>query len=98
MTNLCLFCNGEEPGYKPEQWIEFICGSCVQLFLAAAPDQVRAAHKKAVDGGYLNKANALEMFFKEGIEDEQETGKVRPDMERERPVRAVRPSRNEIRA
>ena len=59
MTSLCLFCNSEEPGYKSEQRIEFICGSCVQVFLAATPDQVKAVYKKAADAGYSNKARAL---------------------------------------
>ena len=93
----CLFCN-EEPGYKPGPDVEYICGSCVQLFLAAAPEQVRAAYRKAVEGGYSSKARALEIFFKEGVEYEQEAGTIRSDMVRERPQRAVRPARYEVRA
>ena len=90
---LCLFC-----GIRSESDVEHICGSCVQVFLAATPDQVRAAYKKAVEGGYTSKAKALEIFFKEDVQDEQEAGTVRSDMVRERPQRAVRPARYEIRA
>ena len=98
MTSLCLFYNGEEPGYRPGLETEFVCGRCVQLFLAATPDQVRAAYKKAVDGGYHNKARALEIFFKEWVLYEQEAGKVGSGMVRKRPVRSVRLARNELRA
>jgi len=95
---LCLFCNQEEQNYKPGAEIEFICISCVQLFLSATPEQVRAAYKKAVDGGYCNKARAIEIFFKEGVLYEQEAGKAGSDMVRKRPEHAVRPSRHELRA
>lgn len=98
MTDLCLFCNGTDESYRPEPETEFICCRCVQLFLAATPDQVRAAYKKAVDGGYPNKAKALEIFFKEGVLYEQEAGKAGSGMVRERPLRTVRPSRHELRA
>ena len=98
MTELCLFCNGEGPGYRPAPAVEFICSRCVQLLLATTTEQVRAAYKKAIDGGLSNKARALEMFFKEGVHDEQETGTARSDMVRKRPMRAVRPARHELRA
>lgn len=60
---LCLFCNQEEPGYKPPVNTDFICSSCVQVLLAAEQLHLRRAHKKAVSKGYESKALAIESFL-----------------------------------
>jgi len=69
MTNLCLFCNGEEPGYKPEQWIEFICGDCTQRMLAADQEDLKRAHVKATGKGYPGKALVIALFLTKETED-----------------------------
>ena len=62
-TVLCLFCNQEEPGYKPSANTDFICSSCVQVLLGAEQLNLRRAHEKAVSKGYESKARAIESFL-----------------------------------
>ena len=62
----CLFCNGQERNYKPEADKDFICGSCVQLFLRADSEDLKRAHAKALSKGYPNKARAIESFLENG--------------------------------
>jgi hypothetical protein len=62
----CLFCNGQERNYKPEADKDFICGSCVQLFLRADSEDLKRAHAKALTKGYSNKASAIESFLENG--------------------------------
>ena len=93
----CLFCNEREKNYRPEPGIEYICGTCVCLLADADQDDLKRAYRKALDKGYLRKASALESFMHE----EANYGKAKKskrDLERERSVRKVRPSRHEIRA
>ena len=45
----CLFCNGQERNYKPDPGVEFICGTCVQLFLGASEEELSRAYQKALD-------------------------------------------------
>lgn len=69
MTN-CLFCNREEGhGYRPGKKIDFICSSCVQILLSAEQVHLKRAHKKAIDKGYINKAEAIESFLILEVED-----------------------------
>ena len=100
MAATCLFCGIEEKNFKPPPDIEFICGSCVQMFLSATHEQARNAYKKAIKGQYHNKAKALEIFFSEEVlnGEQQETAKDRSGLERERPLRTSRSARNKKRA
>ncbi len=92
----CLFCNGQEPNYKPGSDVDFICGSCVQLWLGADQDDLRKAHAKAIEKGYPRKAKAIESFLHES-KYYGKTEKSKRNLARERPLRTVRPSRHEIR-
>ena len=58
--------------YKPETGIEFICSLCVQMLLGADQEDLKRAHTKAIDNGYLDKAKAIESFL---MEDEIEQRK-----------------------
>ena len=62
----CLFCNGQERNYKPDADKDFICGSCVQLFLRADSEDLKRAYAKALSKGYSNKASAIESFLENG--------------------------------
>ena len=94
----CLFCNQPEEILGAD--VEFICGSCTQLLLDTEPKERVRAYRKAVECEYVNKAKAIKMFLSEGIVngDQQETGKVRSNLERERPLRASRSSRHQLRS
>jgi len=94
---LCLFCNGKEPNYKPGPGIDFICSRCVQLLLGADQNDLKKAYAKAIEKGYPGKARAIESFLDEG-EYYGKTKKSERNMERERTMRAVRPSRHKVRA
>jgi len=95
----CLFCNGQERGYKPSSGVDFICCQCVQLLLGADQDGLKRAYAKAIEKGYRNKAKAIESFLVDGgNDDDRETKKSKSYLERARPLRKVRPSRNKIRA
>jgi hypothetical protein len=87
----CLFCNGFGKNYKPGPDIEFICGSCVQLFLRADKEDLKRAYKKAIDLGYLRKARAIEIF----LPGEEKHGKrpsksVKRNFNRARVTRSIR--------
>ena len=60
---LCLFCNNSDKIYKPEKDADFVCGSCVQLFLSADKGDLKRAYQKAIERGYDRKARALESFI-----------------------------------
>ena len=95
-TELCLFCNRQEPNYKPGFDVNLICSYCVQLLLGAGQDDLKKAHTKAIEKGYLRKAKAIESFLDEGEYYEKTTNSKR-NMERARPLRKVRPSRHQVR-
>ena len=59
----CLFCNGQEPNYKPGPDVDFICSRCVQLLLGVDQDDLKKAHAKAIEKGYPGKAKAIESFL-----------------------------------
>ena len=71
-TGLCLFCNSPEINYKPQANVDFICSRCVQMLLGADQEDLKRAHTKAIDMGYLDKASAIESFL---MEDENEQRK-----------------------
>ena len=94
----CLFCNGQEPKYKPGSGVDFICSQCVQLLLSIKQDDLKRALVKAKEKEFINKASAIKSFI---IEDEfnvRETEKSKRNLERKRPLRKVIPSRHKIRA
>ena len=72
MIGSCLFCNREEGrGYRPGKDIEFVFSRCIQLLLPAEQMDLKRAHTKAIDKGYINKANAIESFLEDEGNDEQ---------------------------
>jgi hypothetical protein len=58
----CLFCLKEEK-YNKNNNINYICSKCVQVLLRADQDDLKRAHKKAVEKKYYNKLSALESFI-----------------------------------
>jgi hypothetical protein len=97
-SGTCLFCNELEQKYKPESDKYFICSRCVQLFLSADQEDLRKAHAKAIEKGYSNKARAIESFLIPEEINVRETKQARRSLVRKRPMRTVRPSRNQLRA
>ena len=93
----CLFCDGMEKDYKPAKGIDYICSSCVLLLADANQDDIKRAYVKAEAKGFKNKASALKSFIIEDEYNERKTKKSKRDMERARPVRKVRPSRDKVR-
>ena len=83
----CVFC-GRSEGY--------ICASCIEKVLSMNDDQLKRAHALAVEKGYEAKAEILSQLLEEE-ENVPKTGKVRPNMVRERPVRTFRPAYHEVR-
>ena len=73
----CLFCNEPEKNYKPGPDVDFVCGTCVQLLLRADQEDLKKAHAKAIEKGYLNKASAIETFLKPEDIDGKRPGKKR---------------------
>ena len=94
----CLFCCDPDTDDKPKPGKDLICPLCVRMLLAADQEDLKRAYGKAIERGYSRKAKAIESFLFEGeITDERETKSIRRNMVRERPMREVRPSRNQIR-
>jgi len=87
----CLFCNETEKNYKPDPHIDFTCGTCVQLLLRADQADIKKAHKKALDEGYMGKVSALESFLiPEGKHANRPTKSVKRNLNRERTARSIR--------
>ena len=94
----CLFCYDPEPNYKPEAGKDLICSMCVQILLAADQKDLKRAYGKAMERGYDRKAKAIESFLIEGeVTNERKTKKLKRNMGRKRPVRKVRPTRDQFR-
>jgi hypothetical protein len=96
MSDTCLFCSQPEKSCKPSKLVDFICGSCVQILLAADQTELKRAYEKAVRLGYMGKADAIKTFLVE--ESNAETEEPERVMVRERAMQAVRPSRDQVRA
>ena len=97
-ANVCLFCNGMDIKYKPESSKDFICSLCVQILISATQEEMKRAHSKAIKRGYTRKANAIESFLIEGeASNERKTKTTRRNLVRERPMREVRPTSNQLR-
>ena len=94
----CLFCCDADTDDKQEPGKDFICSLCVQMLLAADQEDLKRAHGKAIERGYDRKAKSIESFLIEGeVTNERKTKKLKRNMGRKRPVRAVRPTRNQLR-
>ena len=68
--------DGEDRSYKPEPDCEFICGSCVQLFLMADQDELKRGYQKAIEKNCTCKARAIETFIIPEVKDNEQK---RPD-------------------
>jgi hypothetical protein len=95
---LCIFCNSPEPDYKPGANVNFICSRCVLLLADANHDDLKQAYFKAKTKGFENKVSALESFIIEDEINDRKTKNSKPNLERTRPLRKVRPSRHQVRA
>ena len=97
-AGLCLFCNRPDKKYNPGPGLDFICSLCVILLADADQDDLKRAHAKAIEKGYQGKAEAIKSFLIEDEYNVRKTEKPKRDLARERPMRAVRPSRYQVRA
>ena len=93
-TELCLFCNEPEKNYKPGPDIDSICSRCVTLLAGAEQDDFKKVHAKAIEKGFKDKASALKSFIIEDEYNVRKTKKSKRNLERKRPVRKARPSRD----
>ncbi len=104
---VCVFCLKEEtyqcngrriPFRHDEEVTSFVCSWCVQLLLNAPQEKLIKAYNLATEKGWMDKAYHLENFItKEDIAYDSETGEVRSNMVRKRPLRKIRPARYKIR-
>ena len=94
----CLFCGSQEKNYKPPPNIDFICSRCVQLLLSAEQSELKRALAKAAEMGFENKVLALQSFIVEDETNDRQTKITKRNLERERLMPAIRPSRHQVRA
>ena len=93
----CLFCNTDWDAHRVDKKaIAYTCSACVQLLLSLSQAQLKEVYGLATEKGYINKATAIESFMES--EDGRKTKNAKRNMVRTRFSRAVRPSRNQIRA
>jgi hypothetical protein len=95
MSDACLFCGQPEKSHKPSKSVDFICGRCVQLLLNADQADLKRAYEKALAMGSMGKAVAIKKFIEGEIH--AETEEPKRNLERKRPLPAVRPSRDQVR-
>ena len=89
----CLFCGYPESNPQSDTGADLICSRCVQRLLAADQLNLKKAHAKAIDKGYLNKAKAISIFL---MSEENINGQRKPvpknhrrNIDRKRIVRAI---------
>ena len=93
----CLFCGFPEPGYWPDLDKEFICSRCVQILLSADQEDLNRAYHKALEKGYPNKAKAIKSFLIPEETNVRETKKPKRGTIRKKPMRVVKPTRDQLR-
>jgi len=93
----CLFCSRLK--HKVESNKDYICATDVQILLSADQEELKRAHQKAIDLGYFNKVNAIELFLiseaKSGKQPAAKSVKRSPD--RKGTVRNVRTQERTVR-
>jgi len=94
----CQFCGFPEPAYRPGSDKEFICSRCVQLLFNANQEDLNRAYVKAIEMGYYGKAKAIESFLIPEESNARETKISKRNMVRKRSMRAVRFTRDQLRA
>ena len=95
----CLFCCDPDTDDKPESSKDFICSLCVQILISATQEELKRAHTKAIEKGYARKAKAIKSFLIEGmVNNDRETKTIRRNLVRERIMREVRPTRDQLRS
>ena len=94
----CLFCCDADTDDKPEAGKNLICPLCFQILLEANQEDLRRAYGKARERGYERKARAIKSFLiEDDVTNDRKAKKHKRNMGRKRPVRAVRPTRNQFR-
>jgi len=89
---LCLYCNELEKSYTPT--VDFVCSSCVQLFLGQSQELIKKAHAALINLGRERRAWALESFIRpeviDGKRPKSKSKSVKRNFNRARIVRPVR--------
>jgi hypothetical protein len=94
---LCLFCNEFDSTHRTPTYTDFICSRCIILLSSADQSELYRAYQKAKQMGSHRQAHAIEKFLIEGARHERKTKKSKRNLARKRPLRTVRPSRDQIR-
>ena len=82
----------------PQEVTGLICSDCMQVLISSTQEKIRAAYQKALDAGLIDKAQVLENFLEEEEQYVRETKMSKRNSFRERTLRMVKPSLNQIRA
>lgn len=94
---LCLFCNGTDNSYRTPPHTEFICSHCISLLSSAEQSDLQRAYRKATQQGSHRQARAIAKFLIEGEYHDRQAKNPKRNLARKRPMRTVRPSRDQIR-
>lgn len=94
---LCLFCSGTDYACSTQSHADFICSRCIVLLSSADQSNLHRAYRKATQQGSHRQARAIEKFLIEGEHHERQTQNAKRNLARKRPMRTVRPSRDQIR-
>ena len=96
----CSFCNYLEKNYEPDSEKDFICSRCAQVLISAQQEDLRRAYEKAIEKGYLKKAEAIESFLipEESFDGQRKpiTKKRRRHTHRKRIIRTIRDKKKRI--
>ena len=61
----CLFCESSKESRVVEKNCDFVCGSCVSLFMTKTRAEMELSYQAACDGKMIRKATALSMFMRD---------------------------------
>lgn len=82
----CLFCNNQEPGYRPRKDVDFLCSTCTRILLGKSQEELKRGLAKALALNNQRQVMAIRIFVGEE-EYVPETRETRSNLERERSVR-----------
>ena len=90
-TVCCVFCNGTERNYQPDNnVVRIICTNCFHKLCSMPQSKIQEVYRMAIEKGYPAKAEALKPYLEEK-EHVPKTDKFRRGVDRKRIVHKIRP-------
>lgn len=91
----CVFCHRDVN--VEDDAIGVICANCIQVLINSSQDKIKVAYQKAINEGFMDKAQAMENYLEEENTYVRETKINKQHFIRKSIVRMARPSLHQVR-